>query len=90
MALAARPKPLKLVHFLVVYNRRERRIERREAFDDEDRALAAYAAAEDESRARADVEVVLLGSDSLETLRQTHGLYFESGSEPDLPSLPAV
>ncbi|MBF6604847.1 MAG: hypothetical protein IVW53_04605 [Chloroflexi bacterium] len=88
MALAAKPAPLALVHFLVVYNGRERRIERREVFHDEERAIAAYTAAEGEYRGRAEVEVVLLGSDSLETLRQTHGVYFESGSEPDLPSLP--
>jgi hypothetical protein len=90
MALAAKPTPLALVHFLVVYNGRERRIERREVFHDEERALTAYAAAEDENLGRPEVEVVLLGSDSLETLRHTHGLYFESGSEPDLPSLPST
>ena len=44
MALAAKPAPLALVHFLVVYNGRERRIERREVFHDEERAVAAYMA----------------------------------------------
>lgn len=43
--------------------------------------------AEDAYRGRTDIEVVLLGSDSLETLKQTHGHYFESASEPDLPVL---
>jgi hypothetical protein len=56
-------------------------------FDDEDAGLAAYAAAEEAYRGWAGIEVVLLGSDSLETIRRTHGQYFETADTPDLPSL---
>ena len=76
-----------LVHFLLVYNGPMRTLERSELFEDVDAALGAYALAEDEYRGRNDAEVVLLGSDSLETLKRTHGHYFESPTEPDLPVL---
>ena len=76
-----------LVHFLLVYNGPLRVLERSERFEDVEAALAAYAQAEDDYRGRKDVEVVLLGSDSLETLKRTHGHYFESPTEPDLPVL---
>lgn len=42
-----------------------------------DDALAAYGAAEAQHREDANVEVVLLGSDSIETLERTHSSYFE-------------
>jgi hypothetical protein len=40
-------------------------------------ALVAYAEAEAEHRDDANIEVVLLGSDSIETLERTHSSYFE-------------
>ena len=76
-----------LVHFLLVYNGPRRTLERSQRFEDVGAALAAYALAEEEYRGRNDVEVVLLGSDSIETLKRTHGHYFESPTEPDLPVL---
>lgn len=78
---------MSLVHFLLVYNGPMRTLERSQRFEDVEAALAAYAQAEDEFRGRADLEVVLLGSDSIETLKRTHGHYFESPTEPDLPVL---
>jgi len=44
---------------------------------DHDAALAAYTDAESRFRDDANVEVVLLGSDSRETLERTHASYFE-------------
>lgn len=44
---------------------------------DLDGALAAYAAAEVRFLGDTNVEVVLLGSDSRETLERTHSSYFE-------------
>ena len=41
------------------------------------RALDAYAQAEERWRGDDQFEVVLLGSDSLETLKRTHSSYFE-------------
>ena len=78
---------MSLVHFLLVYNGPARTLERNQRFEDVDAALTAYALAEDEFRGRTDVEVVLLGSDSIATLKRTHGHYFESPTEPDLPVL---
>jgi len=48
-----------------------------ESFEgDDERALAAYEAAERKHRRDGNVEVVLLGSDSIETLKRTHASYF--------------
>ncbi len=47
-----------------------------ESFRDEAAAAAAYSVREHEHRDDADVEVVLVGADSLETVRQTHSHYF--------------
>jgi hypothetical protein len=71
----------------VVLNGPLRTLERCERFDDVDSGFAAYAQAEDEHRGRHDIEVVLLGSDSIETLKRTHGHYFEAPTEPDLSVL---
>ena len=49
-----------------------------DAFDqDYEAALDAYSAAEEVHREDANVEVVLLGSDSIATLERTHSSYFE-------------
>lgn len=87
MAERSGTEEMSLVHFLLVYNGPLRTLERTQRFEDVEAALVAYAQAEDEFRGRTDVEVVLLGSDSIETLKRTHGHYFESPTEPDLPVL---
>ena len=48
-------------------------------FDDSAEAMSAYSAVEDENRDRADIEVVLLSADSIDTVRRTHSSYFEAG-----------
>ena len=64
-------------HFLVVYDIRNG-LAHVDAFGKEyDAALAAYAEAEANHRHDSNVEVVLLGSDSIETLERTHSSYFE-------------
>lgn len=87
MAVEQALNALTLVNYLVVFDGLGRRLLRCERFDDEDDGLAAYAAAEEEYRGRAGIEVVLLGSDSLETIHRTHGQYFEPADTPDLPTL---
>ncbi len=87
MAVEQALDALTLVHYLVVFDGPGRRLLRCERFEDEDAGLTAYAAAEEEYHGRAGIEVVLLGSDSLETIRRTHGQYFESADTPDLPTL---
>lgn len=70
-------------HFLLIFNLRERRLEDFIEFGtDVDQAAEAYASAEREYREREDsddFEIVLLGSDSRETLELTHRRYFERG-----------
>jgi hypothetical protein len=76
-------KSVAINHFLIIYNLRERRLENFIPFaTDVDRAAEAYASTEREYREREDrddFEIVLLGSDSRETLEVTHRRYFKRG-----------
>jgi hypothetical protein len=64
-------------HFLVIYDI-ENALAHVEPFErDYERALDAYSKAEEKHREDPNVEVVLLGSDSMETLERTHSSYFE-------------
>jgi hypothetical protein len=64
-------------HFLVIYDI-PKAVAQVEQFEtDYEAAVAAYDAAEREHRDNAEIEVVLLGSDSLATLKRTHSSYFE-------------
>ena len=67
----------RLVHYLVVFDHEaQRAAEEVREFDDPGQAAAAYEAAERRFVDRADIEVVLIGSDSLETVKLTHPNYF--------------
>jgi hypothetical protein len=63
-------------HFLVVYDISRGRPTITSFGTDLDAALKAYAEAERAHRDDRDVEVVLLGSDSIEGLERTHGSWF--------------
>lgn len=68
----------KIKHFLVIYDIPGGMAHVDDQYaDDYEAALEAYAEAEKRYRDRDDVEVVLLGSDSEETLERTHSSYFE-------------
>jgi hypothetical protein len=64
-------------HFLVVYDVNIGEAEVKQ-FDDYDAAVAAYEKLEEEARGRKDLDIVLLGADSLETVKKTHSSYFET------------
>lgn len=65
-------------HFLLVFDHRAGRLIRTEEFgEDADRALAAYAETEALYGDRKEIEVVLIGSDSFETVKRTHANYFD-------------
>lgn len=64
-------------HFLVVYDIPNGLAHVDSFGRDYDAALTAYAQAEADHRDDNDVEVVLLGSDSIATLERTHSSYFE-------------
>jgi hypothetical protein len=76
-----------LIHFLLVYDHSQRRLVLEREFTDAEEAGAAYAALEREHRTSPAIEVVLVGSDSLETVKQTHGNYFEAEDDADVAYL---
>ncbi len=65
-------------HFLLVFDHGQERLLRQEGFGrDLAAATAAYAAAEREHRDSNLVDIVLVGSDSIDTVRVTHSTYFD-------------
>ncbi|MBF6620328.1 MAG: hypothetical protein ITG02_08890 [Patulibacter sp.] len=63
-------------HFLLTFDIGRQTADVREFGEDYEAALTAYDAAEDSVRFDPQIEVVLLGADSLETLKKTHSSYF--------------
>ncbi|MCP9485171.1 MAG: hypothetical protein MSC30_04885 [Gaiellaceae bacterium MAG52_C11] len=72
-----------LVHFLIVFDRADQQVVTAERFVDGELAAERYAAMEREHGNEPNMEIVLVGSDSIETVRRTHGNYF--GDEAGLP-----
>lgn len=65
-------------HFLLVFDHAAGRlVEVQEFGEDGDSAVAAYAAKEREFKDSPRVEIVLIGSDSFETVKFTHANYFD-------------
>ena len=69
---------VEIQHFLVVYNLSEGRAHVREFGTDYDGALAAYAEAEKDFENRDTYDIVLLGADSMDTIKRTHSSYFHT------------
>jgi hypothetical protein len=69
-------QPIK--HFLIVFDHERGRLEQLVEFDtDSEKAVAAYSEKERELQGRKLVEIVLIGSDSLDTVKLTHANYFD-------------
>lgn len=68
-----------MVHFLLVFDHSRGELIREQAYRDGREAARAYEGAEKGLRDNKDLEIVLVGADSIETIRATHGQYF-SGS----------
>lgn len=66
-------------HFLIVYDIPTGDADVRDFGTDYGSAMEAYAEAEEEMHGRRDLDIVLLGADSLETVQRTHSSYFETG-----------
>lgn len=65
-------------HFLLVFDHGTGRlIEEQDFGTDSARAVRKYGEKEDEYKGRQDIEIVLVGSDSIETVRMTHANYFD-------------
>jgi hypothetical protein len=76
-----------ITHFLIVYDV-ESGVPVVEEFGNDDEAAArAYEEREREHRFDPGVEVVLLGADSLDTIKQTHSSYFTRSGERRLEAL---
>lgn len=68
----------KINHFLLVFDHAAGELVGLEEFGSNgDAAVSAYAEKEREYRDRKMVEIVLIGSDSLETVKLTHANYFD-------------
>ena len=66
-----------MVHFLLVFDHSQGRLVRCEKFSEGKKAAAAYGTAETEFQSNDDLEIVLVGADSIETIYKTHGHYFD-------------
>lgn len=66
-----------IIHFLLIYNLAERKLETVKQFQAVNDAVHAYEAAERQYLGRNTHEVVLLGADSIEAIMTTHGAYFD-------------
>jgi hypothetical protein len=73
--------PSEIRQFLLIMDVRQRLTEVRDLGTDYAAAVAAYEAAEAEHRGDPDYDIVLVGSDSLETVKLTHASYFASSDE---------
>jgi hypothetical protein len=67
--------------YLLIYDRRAGNIVRHRQYDDGQVALDARFEAEREFRGQPDIEVVVLGADSWDALKRTHGRYFYTVGE---------
>lgn len=65
-------------HFLVVYDLDAEKATVREFGIDYDAALGAYAEAEEDLANRDAYDIVLIGAESLETIKRTHSSYFHT------------
>jgi hypothetical protein len=65
-------------HFLIIFDHAAGRLVDVEEFGSNSaKAVAAYSAKEKELQGRDMIEIVLIGSDSLDTVKLTHANYFD-------------
>ena len=64
-------------HYLVVFDRSKGQILHRQRYQDRDVALKARFSEERKRHDEPDIEVVVLGAASWDSLRRTHGRYFK-------------
>jgi hypothetical protein len=69
-----------LIHFLLVYDLAQQKLVHNAEFHDAGEASKEYARLEGEHRGDRDLEIVLVGADSLETIKTTHGHYFDGAA----------
>jgi hypothetical protein len=72
-----------LHHFLLVWDARSRKVTVEDLGEDADAAAQRYSDVEVEYEGKPGYEVVLIGADSLDTIRQTHAHYFAGEVDGD-------
>lgn len=70
-------------YFILVYDLAMRHVEVHEYRNDVEGANAAYSQLEDE-HAGGKYEIVLVGADSIETIKRTHSPYFSTGTPAEV------
>lgn len=73
--------PDEIKHFLIVYDPDTGAVDVQSFDTDYDAAQIAYAQAEQANGVNARLDIVLLGADSLETIKQTHSSYFRGKTD---------
>lgn len=73
--------PAAMIHFLLVYDYAQDKLLREEVYLDAKEAADAYSKAEKDLHGREELEIVLVGSDSINTIHRTHGHYFKEGAQ---------
>lgn len=63
-------------YFLIIFDHAAQELIDVRQYSNPEVAVKAYEAAEAEHRAEGDLEIVLVGADSIETVHSTHGQYF--------------
>jgi hypothetical protein len=69
---------IEINHFLVVYNLKEGQARVQPFGTDYEAALSAYAKTEEDFANRDTYDIVLLGAESIETIKRTHSSYFHT------------
>jgi hypothetical protein len=77
-----------LVHFLLAYDRNIQMLVFEQAYNDPGEALKAYEALEEKHRDDRQMEIVLVGADSIETVMLTHGNYWAKDPSAEPASSP--
>jgi hypothetical protein len=72
--------PSEINHFLVSFDPDTGKVDVRSYGTDYDAAQTAYAEAEQKNGIAGKLDIVLLGADSLETIKKTHSSYFRNGN----------
>ncbi len=65
-----------LIHYLLIYNIDLGRLVETQEFTDATAAAARYAELERKYEGQDSFEIVLVGADSIDTIKRTHGQYF--------------
>lgn len=63
-------------HFLLIFDHAQGALQSSTMFEDARKAIEAYSKAEREHAEAKDLEIVLIGADSLKTVQRTHANYF--------------